>query len=217
VKNILLKVRKLIFKNRFQGTENYWKRRYNSGGNSGAGSYNKLAEFKAEVLNKFVQENNIQTILEFGSGDGNQLRYAVYPSYIGFDISKTAVDLCKQKYKEDTAKSFLLVDEYKGQKAQLTMSLDVIFHLIEDELYFMYMHRLFSASEQYVAIYASNTDDNSNNHEIHVKHRKFSSWIEENASNWKLIDHIPNKYPYKAGVKGSESSFADFYFYKKME
>ncbi len=36
------------------------------GKNSGAGSYNELAEFKANVLNDFVRENDIQTVIEYG-------------------------------------------------------------------------------------------------------------------------------------------------------
>ena len=42
-------------------SSDYWERRYSKGGNSGIGSYGRLAEFKAEVLNRFVKENNINT------------------------------------------------------------------------------------------------------------------------------------------------------------
>lgn len=35
-------------------SKNYWENRYKSGGNSGAGSYSNLAEFKAEIINEFV-------------------------------------------------------------------------------------------------------------------------------------------------------------------
>lgn len=40
----------------------YWEERYRNGGTSGEGSYNRLAEFKAKVLNDFVQCNNIKSI-----------------------------------------------------------------------------------------------------------------------------------------------------------
>lgn len=33
--------------NRFSGSASYWENRYVRGGNSGAGSYNRLSEFKA--------------------------------------------------------------------------------------------------------------------------------------------------------------------------
>ena len=50
----------------------YWEKRYNTGGNSGEGSYNKFAEFKALILNNFIQEKNIKNIIDYGVGDGNQ-------------------------------------------------------------------------------------------------------------------------------------------------
>ena len=77
-------------------SRDYWENRYKNGGNSGAGSYNNLAAFKAKVINNFVTENNINTILELGSGDCNQLSYANYKNYFGYDFSKTAIDICKK-------------------------------------------------------------------------------------------------------------------------
>jgi hypothetical protein len=76
----------------FLGSEEYWIRRYQSGKGSGHGSYNQLAEFKAEILNDFVQTRHIESIIEYGCGDGNQLRYAKYPRYLGFDVSPKAIE-----------------------------------------------------------------------------------------------------------------------------
>lgn len=44
------------------------------GGTSGAGSYGVLAEFKAEVINSLLLEHSILTAIEFGCGDGSQLK-----------------------------------------------------------------------------------------------------------------------------------------------
>ena len=79
----------------------YWENRYKSGGNSGAGSYGQLCEFKADVINTFVAKNNIMTVMEFGCGDGNQLSYSNYPEYVGYDVSETAIDICKKKFVKD--------------------------------------------------------------------------------------------------------------------
>lgn len=56
---------------RFQGSEEYWIRRYNKGRKSGAGSYGHLAAFKAGILNRFVRENEVKSVIEYGCGDGN--------------------------------------------------------------------------------------------------------------------------------------------------
>ncbi len=198
----------------FAGSEEYWKQRYVRNGNSGAGSYNKLAEFKAEILNEFVLENNVGSVIEYGSGDGNQLKLARYPKYIGFDISPIAIEKCRSIFLNDTSKTFKLTDEYSNEKANLTLSLDVIYHLVENNVFSNYMQQLFESSNRFVIIYASNTDKQRINQSPHVLHRNFTLWIEENEPNWKLIKHIPNKYPYNGD--DNEGSFADFFIYKSI-
>lgn len=196
----------------FPGSEAYWIERYYSGGNSGAGSYHKLAKFKAEIINDFVKANNIKTIIEYGCGDGNQLKLAEYPhiSYIGFDVSPKAIALCLDIFQNDKTKIFRLMTEYKDETAQLTLSLDVIYHLIEDDIYYLYMERLFNSSERFVIIYSSNYEKEQ---EYHEKRRQFTNWVETNMSHWKLIGHIPNRFPYHSD--NEEGSLSDFYIYEK--
>ena len=99
----LIRFRQLVF----PGSQNYWEKRYSLGGNSGQGSYGKSAEFKSEILNKFVRENCISSVTEYGCGDGNQLTYAEYPQYIGLDISKQAVEFSSELFLEDSSKNEL--------------------------------------------------------------------------------------------------------------
>ncbi len=61
---------------KFVSSEEYWKQRYEFGGNSGAGSYGILADFKSELLNRFVINNVITDVVELGCGDENQLSLA---------------------------------------------------------------------------------------------------------------------------------------------
>ncbi len=197
----------------FQGSESYWKNRYESGGNSGDGSYNQLAKFKAEILNAFVSENGITSVIEYGCGDGNQLSFANYPNYIGFDISPKAISMCRERFLHDQTKIFKLMKEYSGETAELTLSLDVVFHLVEDHVFTDYMDRLFDSSTRFVVIYSSDTDVNPEGAPPHVRHRRFSDWIANNKKGWNLVKHIPNKYPYDGDNKSG--SFADFYIYSK--
>ena len=195
-------------------SKHYWEQRYTKGGNSGAGSYKHLAEFKAEVLNSFVRLNCVKSVIEFGCGDGNQLRLAEYPEYTGYDVSKSAVDLCRRIHEDDATKFFKRVNEYDSQKADLSISLDVIYHLIESEVYDDYMTRLFDSSKKFVIIYSSNTDQQFEQRVPHFLQRKFTDWVEANKPNWTLIQHIPNKFPFEDDcINGSVS---DFYIYEKV-
>lgn len=198
--------------NRFRNSTSYWIDRYDGGGNSGDGSYNKLAEFKAEIINQFLQKHDIDTVMEFGCGDGNQLRLMKYLSYVGYDVSPKAIAICKEKFKNDRTKTFRILGDHNNDTAELTLSLDVIYHLVEDHVFSDYMHRLFNSSTDFVVIYSSNTDLNPEAQPPHVKHRQFTKWVEQHISGWALQEHIPNKYPFTGDTRTSSS--ADFFVYQ---
>ena len=188
----------------------YWESRYAAGGNSGEGSYDKLAKFKADFLNNFVTANSINRVVEFGCGDGNQLSLANYPEYIGLDVSSTIIKQISNKFLRDETKSFFLYNSDCFQDhlgivvGDLTLSLDVIYHLIEDDIYQAHMSHLFSSSNRYIIIYSTDFDQLLSRH---VKHRKFSDWVHRNREEWRLLERADNKYP--------ELSKAQFFVFEK--
>jgi cyclopropane fatty-acyl-phospholipid synthase-like methyltransferase len=195
----------------FSGSAHYWERNYANGGTSGGGSYGSLAQGKAEFLNAFVGAHCIQSVTEFGCGDGHQLSLAEYPRYIGLDVSRAAIELCKCRFHNDETKSFFLyngaafVDHERLFAADLVISLDVIYHLVEDQVFEMYMTHLFAAGDRYVVVYATNTVMYGTG--PHVRHRRFSSWVDDNCPQWRLaqVAHGP----------GSGSGRADFFVYQR--
>jgi SAM-dependent methyltransferase len=199
----------------FTTSEAYWLHRYAQGGNSGAGSYHNLAEFKATVLNQFVAEHGINTVLELGCGDGNQLRYFRFPAYTGFDISPVVIAQCQALFKDDPSKQFFHVGEAAGHQADLALSLDVIYHLIEDDTYHAYMRSLFAAATSFVIIYSCDSDA-PHNYAPHVRPRKFTTWVAQHRPDFRLLAHIPNQFPLQEGQTDSSSaSFSDFFIYQK--
>jgi len=199
----------------FPGSRQYWEDRYSADGNSGVGSYGKFGAFKAEVINGFVVTRGVQSVIELGCGDGNQLMLARYPMYAGYDVSETAVGQCRRLFASDATKTFALMSQYRGERADLALSLDVIYHLVEDRVFDDYMRTLVGAAHRYVIIYASNSDDNREYQGPHIKHRKFSTWFQRNALDWELIEHIPNRYPYRGDY--TEGSFAEFFIYGRAK
>lgn len=197
----------------FPGSSTYWDNRYKQGGTSGLGSYGKLAEFKASVLNDFVLQSNIQSVIEFGCGDGNQLLLASYPKYLGLDVSESAIEMCRQVFANDESKSFKHVSEYRGEQADLSLSLDVIFHLVEDPVFDKYMGQLFDASTRNVVVYSSNFSSDPSSTPSHMRHRKFTDWVSQYRTEWKLQDEVPNAYPYFGN--DAEGSFSSFFFFRR--
>jgi hypothetical protein len=199
----------------FTHSSDYWDERYRRGGNSGAGSYNRLALFKSEYLNQFVRANDIRSVIEHGSGDGAQLKLADYPDYVGVDVSERAIALCREIFSGDTSRRFLTTAELPvGITADLTLSLDVIYHLVEDDVFDGYMRLLFDTATRFVIIYSSNFERAWS--ALHVRHRKFTVWVERNKPEWRLASQLPNRFPYDPRDP-DHTSFADFYQFAREE
>jgi len=198
----------------FRSSAEYWEERYQSGGTSGAGSYGRLALFKAEFINRFVEAEAVDSVIEFGCGDGNQLALANYPRYIGVDVSHTIIDHANKKFESFPNISFIHTSLISSDlKSSLCLSLDVVYHLVENEAFETYMNSLFDASLKHVIIYSSNKEEYSP--APHVRHRRFTEWVEENRKDFKLVAHIPNKFPYSA-EDPSNTSFADFFIFRRV-
>ena len=195
----------------FQGSQAYWVERYRRGGDSGAGSAGDLAQFKADVINEFVVTHEVRDVLELGCGDGRQLALAHYPRYLGIDVSPDAVARCRERFADDPTKTFLVLDDHDAQTAELALSLDVIYHLVEDEVYEDYMARLFGAATRYVIVYSSDRDEQM---AAHVRQRAFTPWVAANAPQWRLDRRLPNPAPYDPAT--GLGSISDFWFYSRV-
>jgi SAM-dependent methyltransferase len=192
----------------------YWEHRYQKRRDSGDGSYGRLASFKADFINDFVAAHEISSVIEFGCGDGAQLDLACYPQYIGLDIAPAAVAICQRSFPDDYTKCFITYDLLNGIPPQeLALSLDVIFHLVEDSIFEKYIRDLFAWARRYVIIYSSNKDETPI--APHVRHRQFTRWIEQNISEWTLIGKELNPYP-EDTLHPEDTSFADFFVYEKL-
>jgi SAM-dependent methyltransferase len=192
----------------------YWQERYMNGGISGAGSRGQLADFKADVLNQFLEEHpDVKRVIDLGCGDGHQIQNINFDEYLGFDISDAAILQCEEKFKHDPHKSFWSV-WIPGIKCELALSLDVIYHLVEDDVFNEYMDRLFSCSNEWVIIYSSN-DPRISNTADHIRHRNFEEWIKANRRDFKRVGRIRNNYPFNGDER--LTSISDFFIYKKIK
>lgn len=206
MKQILRSLKK-YYNNFTFSSRNYWEVRYRNGGNSGSGSYNKIAEFKGKVINEFIYEKNIKSLIDFGCGDGNQATYFEVKKYIGIDVSPSAIAICTNKFKNDDSKLFIVYSQNAIDKisAELSISFDVLYHLIEDKVFKKYINDLFGLAEKYVVIFSTNIDRKNCTHH---QDRIFTEYIEQNFNDWVLTHIMEN--PFKG-----KDSMADFYFYER--
>lgn len=205
-------INKLLGRKKFSSL-NYWENRYAGGINSGDGSYGRLSIFKADVINKLIKELAIHSAIEIGCGDGHQLSMVNYPVYTGMDVSSTIIDFCRQKFIDDATKKFILYkpDSFVADetlKADVAISLDVLYHIVEERNYHKYLMDLFSLGRKHVIVYSTNFYLCEAQH---VLHRKFTDDI-RHFSEWKLIEEIKNPFP----GNGNQESMANFFVFTKI-
>lgn len=198
----------LIRRRRYPGSIQYWERRYARGGHSGAGSSGRLAAYKAGWLNRYVRENGVQAVVEFGCGDGQQLQLAAYPAYLGLDVASSAIQRCRDLFAADATKQFRVYDPYHFDpatvQADLALSIEVLFHLTEDELYRRHMQHLFGSARRWVVVFAPDTPDRTSGWLPHVRSRQFTADI---PAGWVLRQRDEN--PHR------DISVSDFFVFEK--
>lgn len=181
----------------------YWDYRYKTGGNSGKGSYSTSAELKGNFVSKVIENYNIYTINDLGHGDGNQLKYFKGNfKYFGFDISETIRKKVESEFREND--KVVIVDSATELiKADLCLSLDVLYHITDIEEWKEYIGTLFNLGE-FVLIYAQDSHPTIKE-DPHVVSRPFTSYIQDNFLNYELIETSP----------GAHSSIM-FYLYREV-
>lgn len=197
---------------KFPGSETYWERRYARGGDSGPGSKGRLKQFKAEMVNRLVHIHGIESVVELGCGDGEQLELIDVPEYVGVDVSASAIDKCRTRYAAVDGWRFLVAGEQEMPSADMALSMDVVLHLVEDHIFEDYLRELFSVGQRLVVIYSSNHEE-SEGLSPHNRHRVFTEWVGEHMTGWELTDFIAPPWPYDSADPRNTSDAA-FHVYR---
>jgi len=193
----------------------YWEQRYRLGGHSGAGSRGRLARYKARFLNTLIRDNDVASAIEFGCGDGDQLAMLDVADYVGIDVAPEAVRRCGVRFAGVPGRQFRHAHDLAGlDAAELGLSLDVVYHLVEDAVFIRYMDELFAHAWRFVVVYASDIDAAWPGR--HVRHRRFTAHVARYFPEWRLAAVMPNPYPYDP-QRPDETSFAAFHVFCQAE
>ena len=158
----------------------YWEDRYRKGGISGAGSRGDEAAWKVAQIQHVITTYRVRSLLDLGCGDGVVVAGLRVPTYVGYDVAPTAVAACKalMPYHQFTTE---LPPE--SVTFDMTMSVDVLFHLVDPEDFRAHLGALFSRSHRLVLIYATDHDQRG---APHVLHRAWTrSWSP--PEGWTLL------------------------------
>lgn len=180
---------KFFHKTIFRMTYNsslYWDKRYSSGGNSGVGSYGDKAIMKADVVNRWITLEDVESICEWGFGDGNQLSYYAIKGkqYVGYDVSETVINSARLRFPKNY--NFFWTSDYNNETYDVSLSIEVIFHL-DDSKFQNYMTNLFKSSKKYVIIFSTNYDSQP---DYHMIHHEIIDYCKEHFPSFRLCEEV---------------------------
>jgi SAM-dependent methyltransferase len=188
-------------------SKSFWENRYRNNGNSGLGSYGDEANFKASYINNLIKKESIKTITDLGCGDGNQISLlSGFEKYYGYDFSDTALIKSKNINKGEEYEFINNISDLPV--SDMSMSLDVIYHIVEDDIYNEYLSNLFRLGSKYVLIYSTDVDIPQVSE--HIKSRSFTNWVNDNNVNYELKE--VSQYPKKLEANG-----VGFYLFQKKD
>jgi hypothetical protein len=199
---------------RFESSAAYWKDHYRQHATPAESAFGRVADFKARVLRDFINRRDTESVIDWGCGDASPMILLECPHYTGVDICLDVITRCKREFKTDARKHFMLATEAKraGVIAELALSLDVIYHLVEDDVFEAHMRALTESSTHFIGICSSDKD--APGRASHVRHRSFSAWIARHTPQWKRVEFVRNPYPYDK-ANADQTSWSDFHFFAR--
>lgn len=189
----------------------YWQNRYERHGDSGVGSAGDLRIFKTDFINSFIKEKNISRVIDFGCGDGRQIINLKINEYLGLDVAPAAINLCREIYKTDETKSFMVYNPKSFEnknfiQADLVICLDVLYHITDEDDFKKTLRDIFSCSSDWVILY-TNTGIVPVAKRSHIVYRDTLDYL-KGLTTFKIEEIVKQKYP--------EQSGADFIVLKKI-
>lgn len=131
---------------------NYWDRRYKEGGTSGKGSIGRLKAWKWNTISRYI--NKPENVIDVGCGDltmWDEMDWDLN-SYIGLDISETIIKRNKQR-QPDFRFICTSADVYHELQGEVVLCLDLLFHIMDDDIYEKTLKNLCQYSEKWIFIY----------------------------------------------------------------
>jgi SAM-dependent methyltransferase len=211
-------------------TAGYWERRYLHGGFSGAGSRGESLSQKigfAHTVYGDVQKEGGCGVLDLGCGDG---RFAAgfvkfgleeqvnFTAYRAVDISPKALEIaeefCRHNVPPEEVNRHMSFELFRPDRPEqpitpgvfgLGLSLEVIFHILEDDIYDLYMRTLFDRCRT-VFIQTAADPEPVRTAGDHIVWRDTQEWVWTHRPEAVCIHHIPRPF--------GDRSFSDFFVYR---
>lgn len=180
----------------------FWNKKYADGGISGQGSIGKYRTWKWMKIMQMIPD--LREVIDVGCGD---LRFWQHPiarefttrkgfTYLGIDISD---EIIARNQEIAPHLDFVCAPSHLdlGEKAQVVLALDLLFHIMDDGNFEETLEQLCKASKLWIVIYSwrKNPFPDSNTDGVSQTFRKLGDYRQIFESNeFRLKEYFPVPY-----------------------
>lgn len=152
----------------------HFENRYYKKLGSGKGSVGQLREFKHKILNQYLINYNKFRFVDFGCGDLSFWHGKPPKYYTGIDFARNIQKENAEKFDREFITSNLA--EVKGLFGEVVICFDVLFHILDEEVYFKILRNICNTSSKWIFIYTWIKESN-NYMKDHQKYRNFENYL----------------------------------------
>ena len=164
----------------------YWCARYEQGGMAGAASYGDSAKKRGACVTNVLQRYSVQSLIDLGCGDADQVSHIHVPCYFGVDVSPAAIRRCIRSCKDDASRKFVVDHAVPPEIfADAILLMDVLHCLTDDELFRTVLKSAFCHPSASMVIIVGH-DKDLPQQVRHIRHRTFGSVIRDAFPEWQL-------------------------------
>lgn len=160
--------------------QEYWERRYRTGGNSGKGSRGSDRRWKWKVIHRYAGKP--VDVLDVGCGDLAFWKGRDCESYLGVDISPTIIAGDKELR---PGWNFLVAraDELPPGRHDVVFCLDVLFHILDDREYARIVDSLIQATDGWLFIFTWSRPPEEEYDKSYQRFRPFRDYLGRFSQN----------------------------------
>jgi hypothetical protein len=161
----------------------YWDRRWRYGPPC-PGSNGAEAVAKAEWVNAVVRDLDVKTMVDGGCGDGSQALMFDVPVYLGVEVAESAYRFAARRLRACPNRAVVLAapGTQLSVRADLSASLDVVFHLVDEYEYEEWLGNVFGSGRRFVAVHGTNYESEP---EAHMRHHAI---VDDAPREFRLIE-----------------------------
>ena len=164
----------------------------------------RVERFRVNFLNRFIRQNNVGELIQFGCGDGKLPQRLKVAAYTGVDTAAVILAQCCRG--AGPGRQFLADEELPAAATtDLALSVDAIPRLVADTEFNAHIRRLFDTARRHVIVQGG---DAWPAWAAATPTRRLTAHVARFFPGWRLAAHIPAPFPPSAAA-------GDFFIYSR--